>query len=138
MSQPAPGVLCAGQLSVEQMDALAAGGYTRFVSLRKADESGSGWEEEHATAAGIDFVRLPIAGSADIDEAHARELATAMAGAEGPVVVYCGSSNRVGALLGLKAFHVDGLTAEDALEFGASAGATKLKGKLEESLKLGE
>lgn len=120
------GVLAAGQLSPAQMDALHAAGYRSFISLRVADERGAGWEEEHAETNGIRFVRMPIAGKADIDEPHARELANLMDDEEKPMVVYCGSSNRVGALFGLMAYHVDGQSAEDAYEFGKASGVTSL------------
>ena len=93
------GVLTAGQLSEEQMVALAGLGYESFVSLREADEGGSGWEEDFAAEKGIHFVRLPIAGADGIDEAHARKLDELMAAEARPMVLYCGSSNRVGALL---------------------------------------
>ena len=62
------GVLTAGQLSEEQMVALAGLGYESFISLREAHEGGSGWEEEFAAEKGIHFVRLPIAGADGIDD----------------------------------------------------------------------
>ena len=42
-SIPMDGLLCAGQLTVEQMDALKALGFASFVSLRVATENGAGW-----------------------------------------------------------------------------------------------
>jgi len=122
-----PGVLAAGQLTPEQMTALHEAGYRSFISLRVADERGAGWEEEYSETNGIHFVRMPIAGKAGIDEAHARELGTLMDAETKPMVVYCGSSNRVGALFGLKAHFVDGTPAEEALALGMASGVTSLE-----------
>ena len=130
------GVLTAGQLSEEQMVALAGLGYQSFVSLREADEGGSGWEEDFAAEKGIHFVRLPIAGADGIDEAHARKLDELMAAEARPMVLYCGSSNRVGALLALRAFHVQGQGPAECLELGTSTGVTGLEGMLAEKLGL--
>jgi protein tyrosine phosphatase (PTP) superfamily phosphohydrolase (DUF442 family) len=130
------GVLTAGQLSEEQMVALAGLGYESFVSLREADEGGSGWEEEFAAEKGIHFVRLPIAGADGIDEAHARKLDELMAAEARPMVLYCGSSNRVGALLALRAFHVQGEDPAACLELGKSTGVTGLEPMLAEKLGL--
>ena len=120
------GVMTAGQLTPEQMEELAAAGYVSFVSLRVADEKGSGWEEKYAEENGIHFVRLEVAGKAGVDEAHARALAEVMDAEERPMVLYCGSSNRVGALIGLKAYHVDGMSAEDSLALGLATGVKSL------------
>jgi len=130
------GVLTAGQLSEEQMVALAGLGYQSFVSLREADEGGSGWEEGFAAEKGLHFVRLPIAGADGIDEAHARQLDTLMEAEARPMVLYCGSSNRVGALLALRAFHVQDMGAAESLELGKSTGVTGLESMLEEKLGL--
>lgn len=129
-SIPADGLLCAGQLSQEQMDALSAMGFASFVSLRRPTEKGAGWEEAHAAAGGIDFQRLPIAGADGVTEEAAMELSDVMANAKRPMVLYCGSSNRVGALLALKAHKVESMPADEAIEFGKSAGLKSLEPKV--------
>ena len=52
------------------------------------------------------------------------------------MVLYCGSSNRVGALLALRAFHVQDMGAAESLELGKSTGVTGLESMLEEKLGL--
>ncbi len=136
MTQPTDDLLCAGQLSPDQMDALQSMGFASFISLRQATEKGAGWEEEHAMSTSANFQRLPVAGAAGIDEATSRTLATVLETTAKPVVLYCGSSNRVGALLALKAFHVDNQPPEAALTFGKSAGLTKLEPLAREKLGL--
>ena len=133
---PMEGLLCAGQLSPEQMDGLKALGFASFVSLRAAEENGAGWEEAHAAATGTNFTRRPVAGAAGVNEAGARDLAELMANTKQPMVLYCGSSNRVGSLIALKAHHVESMPAEEALALGKSAGVTKMEPHLRSALGL--
>ncbi len=133
--RPSADLLTGGQLSEDQMLALKEQGYTRFINLRSAEENGTGWEEEFAAQNGIDFLRIPIAGGADINAANAELLADALSGEDTEQsVVYCGSGNRVGALLALKAHFVDGQEAKEALEFGLDAGLTRLEPVVREAL----
>jgi uncharacterized protein (TIGR01244 family) len=136
LHQPEPGLATGGQITPEQMEALDAMGYEVFVSLRPVSEEGAGWEEEHAEAAGIRFVRIPIAGRDDLNRENAERLAEALAGSgpESPALVYCVSSNRVGALLALEQVWVDGADPDAALEFGRDAGMTRLEGAVTEIL----
>jgi protein tyrosine phosphatase (PTP) superfamily phosphohydrolase (DUF442 family) len=97
------------------------------ICLRAASEDGTGWEEEFARRNDIHFVRLPIEGPQDLTRANAEALAKAMASAPGGAAVYCGSSNRVGALIALKAFYVDGIPANEALELGKQHGLTRME-----------
>lgn len=131
---PAPGLVTAGQLSPEQMTALAAAGATHFVSLRLAEENGSGWEEAFAADKGYAFTRIPVAGAAGIEDGNARTLHDLVESTEGTVVVYCGSSNRVGTLLGLGRARFGGLSNEEALEFARLAGMTRMAPVLEKAL----
>lgn len=136
---PLPGLVTAGQVTEEQFDGLVAAGFENFISLRLADEGGAGWEEEYAPGAGASFTRLPVSGSAGLNRETAEELGRLLdAAGDGGTVLYCGSSNRVGALLALKAFWVDGVSAEDALELGKAAGVTRLESTLVELLGLSE
>ncbi|MFQ5537577.1 MAG: hypothetical protein ACE5GJ_09020 [Gemmatimonadota bacterium] len=128
-NEPIPGVITAGQVTPEQFDALAKAGYKTFVSLRLPTERGAGWEEEHAPEVGVSFVRIPIGGPDDLTEEAARRLDRVLKEAEeeGGAVVYCGSSNRVGALMALRARWVEGKSPEEALELGKKAGMTRLE-----------
>ncbi len=121
------GVYCSGQPTPDQFRALAESGVRRVISLRKASENGAGFEEDLATSAGIEFVRMPIDGKTDITVDNAKQLAELVADGSKPVVVACGSSNRVGALFALKAHFVDGLPADKAMQFGRDCGMTRLE-----------
>ncbi|MDP2955043.1 MAG: sulfur transferase domain-containing protein [Longimicrobiales bacterium] len=126
--EPSPGLLTAGQLSQAQMDGLAEAGVATFVSLRLPEEEGAGWEEAYARERGVSFARIPIGGSADLTRANAEALDRILDAAGGkPAVVYCGSGNRAGALLALRAHWLDGMPAAQALELGKAAGMTRLE-----------
>jgi protein tyrosine phosphatase (PTP) superfamily phosphohydrolase (DUF442 family) len=84
---------------------------------------------EHNALGDLGFTvqRLPVAGANDVNQERAGELARALEQSEGRVFLHCGSSNRVGALLALKARFIDGQTAEAALAAGKTAGLTGLE-----------
>lgn len=126
-AEPAPGLLTAGQITQAQLDALAAAGYTTFVSLRLPDESGAGWEEAYAASKGIAFHRIPVGGGADLTRERVEALDRILDAAGGPAVVYCASANRVGGLLALRAHWLDGASPEDALAFGRAAGMARIE-----------
>ena len=133
--QPKAGLITAGQISQQQMDALAAAGYEHFISLRLPDESGAGWEESYAAERSWDFQRVPVAGSSGLTRENVEALDRILdqAGDE-PTVLYCGSSNRVGALMALRAHWLEGASAEEALELGRAAGMTRLEPAVREML----
>jgi uncharacterized protein (TIGR01244 family) len=134
---PAPGLLTGGQITEAQMAALQAEGYGRFINLRPADEAGTGWEEAFAGQRGLHFVRIPVAGAEGLSRENAQRLAAELEAADGvPTVVYCGSGNRVGALLAVKAFELDGSSPEEALALGMDAGLTRLEPTVREILGL--
>ena len=134
---PVNGLITAGQPTQEQIDALRAAGIEHFVSLRPTTEDGAGWEEARASSEGFDFDRLPISGAGSLTRENVETFATIMeeVGDE-PAVLYCASSNRVGAMLALKAYWIDGEPPEAALEFGLSAGLTSLENPVRELLGL--
>jgi protein tyrosine phosphatase (PTP) superfamily phosphohydrolase (DUF442 family) len=132
---PIASLLTAGQLTQEQFDGLAASGFKNFISLRLPEEAGAGWEEDHAPTVSATFTRVPVAGGAGLNRENVEELARLLeaAGAEG-TVLYCASSNRVGALLALKAAWIDGVAPEEALQLGRAAGMTRLESNVPELL----
>lgn len=111
----------------DALAALAAAGYRTLVDLRTEAEVDEGIEEA-ADAIGLGYVRIPIAGDADLDLASARALDALLdEPARFPVAVVCRSGNRSGALLAVEAFWLDGSGAERALALGREAGLTRLE-----------
>jgi hypothetical protein len=130
---PEASLLCSGQPTPEQFRKLAENGVARVVCLRKKNESGTGWEEDLAPHSGIEFVRFVVEGPQDMTEAKAREFA-ALIGDGAPTLVACGSSNRVGAMMALKAKFVDGKSKEEALAIGKASGLKALEPAVTEAL----
>ena len=136
-SASGPMLITAAQPSASQMDALAAAGFEHFISLRDAGEDGAGWEEQHSAEAGVSFHRIPVRGASGLTRENVEALAELIDATEGsPTVLYCASSNRVGALLALKAYWLDGATPEDAYALGESAGMRGLSEPVRDMLGL--
>lgn len=101
-SLPEPGLLAAGQPTAEQLGEVAAAGYKTVLDLRAPTENRGFDEPARVRELGLAYHNLPIV-PAELDRAgldaalgRFREI---LDGAEGPVLLHCGSSNRVGALL---------------------------------------
>jgi len=123
---PIEGVYCSGQPTERQFERLEEIGIKHVVTLRRSAEPNTGWEVAKAAELGIDFVRLPITSPEDINLDATQRLVAAL-GSERPVLVTCGSSNRVGALFALKAHFLDGASIEDAMALGRACGLTRLE-----------
>lgn len=102
-------------------------GVGTVIDLRSPDEPGYAAERALADELGLRFVAIPVAGATGLTEDNAESLDRALSEAEGPVLLHCASGNRVGALLALRAFHVGGTAAEEALVSGRRAGLTGLE-----------
>jgi len=135
VAEPDPGLVTAAQPGPAQVADLRRLGYRRFISLRPADEPGAGWEEAEFTDGDARFVRIPISGAGDLTRENVETLERVLveAGGEG-AVLYCASSNRVGALLALRAHWLQGAEPEAALELGRRAGLAALEPAVRELL----
>lgn len=130
---PSRGYLSTGQPDVSTLEAIAAAGYAGVVDLRTADEARGYDEAGTATALGLRYVSLPVAGPADVTWENAAALDRVLADMEGPVLLHCASGNRVGALFALRA-STAGASDEEALEVGRRAGLTRLEGAVRRRL----
>lgn len=124
--QVADGIWAAGQPTPEQLQQLDAAGVRTVVNLCPAGECG--WDERaKAESLGLHYINIPVATPADLTREAARQLHDALASCDRPVLVHCGSSNRVGALFALKARFVDGHDPDIAIEQGRAAGLKGLE-----------
>jgi protein tyrosine phosphatase (PTP) superfamily phosphohydrolase (DUF442 family) len=136
LAMPMPNLVTSGQPTEAQFALLAKAGVQRVIQLRVVNEPGTGWEEAKAKELGVEFVRLPMAGAEGLTIENAQRLAAELkTSGDKTTLVCCGSSNRVGALLAMKAFFVDNKSAEEALAFGKSAGLKALEPAVAEKLK---
>jgi protein tyrosine phosphatase (PTP) superfamily phosphohydrolase (DUF442 family) len=81
----------------------------------------------------MSYISLPISGASDITYENADALDRILAEIDGQVLVHCASSNRVGALLALRA-RLKGADPEEALALGLDAGLTSLQPAVEDVL----
>ena len=124
--EPAAGITAAGQPSEAGLKELADDGYAAVIDLRTAGEDRGLDEETAVEELGMDYVSLPIAGSRGINFENAKKLDQILNNYDGPVIIHCASSNRVGALLAMRE-KLNGAGDEDALAFGKAAGMTNLE-----------
>jgi len=130
---PVDGMTSAGQPDEAALVVFAKQGYTTVIDLRTEDEDRGIDEPEVVERLGMEYISLPI-GREDINFDKARSLDILIAEADGPVLVHCGSANRVGALLALSK-SMDGADDETALEYGRKGGMTRLEGTVKKALK---
>lgn len=136
---PIPGVITAGQPTTNQLETLVGNGVRHAISLRPVGEDGAGWEEAHSEDGDYRFDRLPISGAESLTRENVETFARLLEeSGDEPTLLYCASSNRVGALLALKAAWIDGVAAQEALDLGLAAGMTRLEGPVRELLGLSQ
>ena len=101
------------------------------ISLCAPSECDSYDEGALVTALGMRYLNIAVAGPADLTLAKAKALAEALRKArDAPVLVHCASGNRVGALFTIKACLIDGLSTEQGVAIGRSAGLTTLESEV--------
>jgi uncharacterized protein (TIGR01244 family) len=131
------GVTSAGQPNEAALEVFADSGYATVIDLRGADEDRGFNEASVVEALGLHYVTLPIEGKDAVSFDSARKLDELLQEYPGPVLVHCGSGNRVGALLALRA-SLDGADDESALAVGREGGLTRLEGLVRERLAEGD
>jgi uncharacterized protein (TIGR01244 family) len=130
---PVDGVTTAGQPDVAALSIFAEQGYKTVIDIRTEPEERGMDEAAVINDLGMEYVLFPIDKPEAINFDNARELSRLIEESEGPVLVHCGSSNRVGALFALQK-SLDGADDEVALEYGREAGMTRLEGRVKEVL----
>jgi len=129
------GLLIGGQPSPEQLKAIHEAGYRMVVTLRPESERGDEGERASVERMGMKFVSIPVPGAAGLTEENARALAKTLDEEDVlPAVVHCSTGQRVSALLGLKAFVVDRMSAAAAIDLAKSLGMKKFEAALRERI----
>lgn len=129
---PVQGVTAAGQPDEASFRVFAANGYAAVIDLRTAGEARGLDEPAVVKDLGMDYVSLPI-GPDGISFENAESLDKLIRSYDAPVLVHCGSSNRVGALLALRA-SLGGADDEAAIAAGKEGGLKGLEDKVREAL----
>jgi uncharacterized protein (TIGR01244 family) len=130
---PVNGVTTAGQPDAAALSIFADQGYKTVIDIRTEAEDRGIDEATIIGGLGMEYIQFPIDKPEAINFDNARELGRLIEESEGPVLVHCGSSNRVGALFALQK-SLDGADDEVALEYGREAGMTRLEVRVKEVL----
>jgi len=135
---PFDGVLTGGQPTPEQLGAAARAGFRTVINLRAEGEPGGDADPAEAARLGLRYVWIPVAGTAGLTRDNVEKLDAALREAlpQGPVLLHCGSGNRVGALLALRAAWLGNAEPEAALKLGVDAGMTHLEPEVRKLLGL--
>jgi protein tyrosine phosphatase (PTP) superfamily phosphohydrolase (DUF442 family) len=121
-------IYSAGQPPQEQLSNLSREGFRRIIDLRPPDEDHGYDEPSAASLAGLEYLSLPVAGEADLNLAKVTTLDQWLAtGSSVKTLIHCGSGNRVGALLALRAGWLHGASVPVALDIGRDAGLKALE-----------
>ena len=127
-TQPNEGLLIGGQPDEAALRQAAAAGVRVVVNLRSEGEQVEFDEGQLVTELGMDYFWLPIAGAADLTPENVQTFDNILATiGDEPVLMHCGSGNRVGALFALQAGMHRGMETEAAIELGRAHGLTKLE-----------
>jgi uncharacterized protein (TIGR01244 family) len=119
-------IACAGATSPEAMAALKKDGFVSVINLRAADEAGANVDESKAaaSAAGLKYFHLPFRPASPEADLVDRFIATVGEKANQPVLIHCGTANRVAALWMIKRVKVDGWPEQKALDEAMAIGLT--------------
>jgi uncharacterized protein (TIGR01244 family) len=132
-AQPLPGITTSGQPDEASLHSLAAAGYVTVIDLRSDGEDRGFDEKSVVESLGMNYISIPVSGAGGVSYDNAALLDQSLSGIEGPVLLHCASSNRVGALLSLRE-KMHGASTEDALSLGLEAGLSSLRPVVEEQL----
>lgn len=124
---PVDGITAAGQPDVAALKVFANSGYVAVVDMRGPDED-RGMDDEKGVVEGLglEYIAFPITSEDELSFDRARELDELIKSYDGPVLVHCASSNRVGAMLALR-HSLSGASDEEALQHGREGGLTRLE-----------
>ncbi len=131
-------LLCGGPPTDADLAHAKTLGARAVLDLRPAAEGSASADAQRVAAAGFTPLRIAIAGAAGFTPDNVRAFALAVDDpAQVPLLVHCGTGNRVGALAALKAVWHDGLAADAAIALGRAAGLTKAEAAVRTALGLG-
>ena len=130
---PVEGITTAGQPNAAALKIFAEQGYRTVIDLRAEPEDRGIDEATVINDLGMEYIVFPIDNLEAINFDNASELSRLIVESEGPVLVHCLSSNRVGALFALQK-SLNGADDEVALEYGREAGMTRLEDRVKEVL----
>ena len=127
LRHPSTSLYVAGQPRPDAFAAFAKAGVKNVINLRPPQETPGFDEAEIVAKAGMAYYNIPIRGAVDLTHDNVQRLDTLLGkiGNES-VLLHCSSSNRVGALMALRAAWVQKASVEDAIKTGERHGVGQL------------
>jgi uncharacterized protein (TIGR01244 family) len=125
--QPRPQLITGGQPEANAWKPLAEAGIKTVINLRPENELPGRNEAQEVKDANLTYINLPVEGPASLNKALTDQLWQVLNGAEGGVLVHCGTGNRCGAMLALTEAWFRQHNTEDAIAFGKQAGLTGME-----------
>ncbi len=124
---PDANTVVTGKLSPEKIAKIAEAGIEHIINLQPDSEL-SFDEKSAVEAAGIHYTHLPISGADDLKQVNLLEFDKALRAHHGKKkLLHCGSGNRVGACMALRAGWLRGRKMDTAMERGKQHGLTGLE-----------
>jgi len=131
---PVDGITSSGQPDEAALKVFSDSGYAAVIDLR-GDAENRGLDERAAVERlGMKYVSFPVAGRDAINFDTAKRLDQVIEDQHGPVLIHCGSGNRVGAMLALIK-SLDGANDEQAVLTGKEGGLKGLEPVVRERLR---
>ena len=124
--RPDENTIVCGALDEDKVAVLAAAGVELVFNLQPDDEL-SFDEKAAVERAGMHYEQLPISGAADLKQLKILAFDNILRQHHGKkIAMHCGSGNRAGAAIALRAGWLRGRKMDTAMERGRSHGLTKL------------
>ena len=131
--EPVDGITSSGQPDQAALEVFSERGYAAIIDLRGESENRGIDEPAAVKSLGMDYVLFPIESRDAINFENAAALDELIKSYDAPVLIHCGSGNRVGAMLALRQ-SLNGADDEAAIEYGKEGGLTRLEDVVRERL----
>ena len=132
--EPVDGMTSSGQPDEVALQVFADSGYSVVIDMRGPDEDRGMDDFKGAVeATGMEYLAFPVVGADQVSFETAAKLDEVLQGIDGPVLMHCGSGNRVGAVLALRQ-SLNGASDEESIQYGKDAGLTRLEDVVRERL----
>jgi uncharacterized protein (TIGR01244 family) len=130
-------IVTGGQPTYDQLKRAGELGFKTIINLRTdAEQPSPAQESSWVKELGMKYISIPVDGAKGLNLENSKLLEEALSRPEDyPLIVHCAGGNRVGALFSLKAFHIEGKSAEEAVKIGEKAGLGYLERVVQKILK---
>ncbi len=128
--------VASGRLTSADVELLKRAGIVHVIDLSEDVETPDFDEASAVRAAGIQYDNLPIDRVDGLNEDNVLRFdALIKKAGEAPTLIHCASSNRVGALMALRAATLQGKSTDEAIDIGKSWGLKSLESAVRDGLK---